>query len=177
MADRIFDAFLRNSLVEAMELADESDCLTVRPLPPLPPSHYVCVFALPYLRRLASGLVEAAAGPVLTGIHFPASYLRGGDERLALMVASVLTPDVFHPNISAAGTVCFGSRFVAGTPIGEILWHLHELLSYRVLGLDERDALNREACRLLRERPDILGLLPYRPLRRARRALTVTVNA
>lgn len=176
MGDQVFMRFLQNSLIEAMELADPSDCLRLTPIPPLLPSSYLLAFDVQYLRRLPSGVVEVAARPVLAGLHFPPGYLRGGQGHLSMTLASMLTPDIVHPNISRAGTVCLGRHFAAGTPIAEVLWHLHEIVSYRALVVDERDAFNPEACRLLRERPDLLERLPYRPLRRARRALAARVE-
>lgn len=176
MADQVFTAFLHHALIDAMELADESDHLRVIPVPPLPASRFFCEFALPYLQRLPSEVVAVAPGPVLAGIHFPPDYLSSGDQRLGMMVASVLTPDIVHPNISGAGMVCLGTSLWPGTPIRDILWHLHEVLAYRVMSLDEGNALNPTACRLLREHADLLGGLEYRPLRRRRRPFTVTVE-
>ena len=97
--DRVLYAFLENSHTEATALAEQSDILQLTPLPPLPPSVYLCEFVVPYLRRLPSGLVEIAPGPVQMVINFPEDYLRSTDPRLYLRVASLLTPDVTHPNL------------------------------------------------------------------------------
>jgi hypothetical protein len=155
-----------------MELADESDVLRVLPCPPLPPAAYVCEFRVRYLRRAPSGLVEVAPGPVLAGLRFPEDYLRAADAHLYLKVASVLTPDLVHPNVLGP-VVCLGSAFAPGTPVRVLLWELYEILAYRNLTLDERNALNPEACRLLREHAHFLNQLEAPPLRRGRLPLRV----
>lgn len=175
MPDRVFANFLQNALIEARELAAESHVLRVCPMPPLPPSSYLCQFGLPYLRRLPSGLVEVAPGPVLAGIHFPEDYLRAADPHLYLKIASVLTPDLVHPNVHGS-TVCLGSAFAPGTPIRVLLWELFDILAYRNVSLDERNALNPMACRLLRAHPHLFDKLESRPLRRGGRPPQVAVE-
>jgi hypothetical protein len=169
MSDQVFMTFLHNTLIQAMELADESDVLRVIPRPPLPPAAYVCEFRVPYLRRTPSGIVEVAPGPVLAGLRFPEDYLRAADPHLFLKVASILTPLV-HPNILGP-LVCLGSKFAPGTPVRMLLWELYEIVAYRNVTLDEHNALDPEACRLLREHPHLLGQLEAPPLRRGRRPL------
>lgn len=176
MSDRVFSSFLEHTFGEAKALAAGSDVLTIIPVLPWPPATYCCVFAVRYLRRPPSGIVEVAPGPVEVGLHFPQDYLRSSDPRLGLKVAAMLTEDFFHPNVRDSA-ICLGSAFAPGTPIRWLLWELHEVVAYRNVGLDERNALNPEACRLLRQRPEILaGLGPFRPLRRRARPVQVTVT-
>jgi hypothetical protein len=94
MSDRVYTTFLENTLTQALALADESDILQVLPLPPLPPSRYLCQFKLPFLRRVPSGEVVVAGGPVLAGLHFPEDYLHSAEPPLHLKVAAVLTTDL-----------------------------------------------------------------------------------
>lgn len=176
MTDRVFSSFLEHTFREARTVADESDVLTIVPVLPWPPATYGCEFAVSYLRRLSSGIAEVAPGPVKVAIHFPQDYLRSSDPRLGLKVAAMLTEDFFHPNVHGPA-ICLGSAFAPGTPVRWLLWELYEVLAYRNVGLDERNALNPEACRLLRQRPEILaGLGEARPLRRRARPTQITVT-
>ena len=51
----------------------------------------------------------------------------------------------------------------------ELIWHVYEILTYRNLNLDERDALNPQACRYLRLHPEVLAALRPPPLRQRSR--------
>ena len=53
--DAIFNRFLENAFTEAMELSQKSAVLRVRPLPPHPPSSYLCEYHVHHLRRTHSG--------------------------------------------------------------------------------------------------------------------------
>lgn len=177
LSDAVFATFLQRTVVESMDAAGESDILTLVPLPPLPPATYRCEFSVRYLRRIGAGLVEPAPGPVVAALHFPQDYLRSVDAHLGVRVVSLVTPDVVHPNVRGAA-VCLGAGFAPGTPIRTLLWELYEILTYRNVTLDERNALDPEACRLLRARPELLAQLgDAPPLRRARRHPQMTVDA
>ena len=153
--DGVFRLFLENTYTEAMEFAARSDVLRIAPVGGSPPFSYACNFRVQYLQRLPSGTVEIHPGPVHCLIHFPNDYLRSTDPKFYMRVASVLTSDFVHPNV-AGGIVCLGGGFAAGTPISELLWLLFQIVSYRNCTLDERNALNAEACRLLRACPELL---------------------
>jgi hypothetical protein len=120
--------------------------------------------------------VDLAPGPVLTALHFPKDYLRSFDPRLPFKVVSILTRDFVHPNV-AVPTVCLGSGLAPGTPIRALLTALHEIVTYRNVSLDERNAMNPEACRLLRQHPQLLDGLDRPPLRSSRPRPRVTVRA
>ncbi len=173
MSDQVFLAFLHNTLIQALALAEVSEILHIFPLPPLPPSRYLCVFQLPYLRRLPSGVVDVAAGPVQAGVSFPEDYLYAADPHLYLKVASMLTQDFVHPNVRGSA-ICLGAAFAPGTPIRALIWELYDILAYRNVTLDERNALNPEACRLLRAHPNLLDRLEVRPLRRRAKSVPIT---
>jgi hypothetical protein len=186
--DRVFLAFLRNTASEARELQSRSDVAILDPDGPcddagepgrqgeatahaaLPPCAYTCTFRVPYLRRLPSGVVDVHPGPVVCGVRFPEDYLRCIDPMLFLKIASVFNPDFLHPNV-LAGAVCLGSRFAPGTPITGLIWELYEIVTYRNCTVDERDALNPEACRLIREYPALREKLERPRLFRSPRRL------
>jgi hypothetical protein len=166
--DRIFRTFLENTAAEAAEIQARSDVVLINPLPPAPPSRYCCVFDLPYLCRRTDGTVDLHEAPVMCGIHLPDDYLRSTDPRLFLKVAAVLNLDFLHPNV-LSGCVCLGAAFAPGTPITALVWELFDIVSYRNCTIEERNALDPEACRLVREYPSLLANLPRRSLFRKSR--------
>jgi hypothetical protein len=174
--DHIFQTFLENTAVDAAELQDRSAVMTLTPLPPLPPSRYACMFQIPYLHRLRSGIVAIHPGPVHCYIRFPEDYLRSADDRLYMKVASVLDPQFVHPNV-LVGAICLGSAFSPGTPIGALIWELFDIVTYRNCTVDERNALNPEACRLVREYPSLLEQLDRPSLFRSSRSIQVSVRS
>jgi hypothetical protein len=172
--DVIFQRFLDNAAAEAEDLADRSDVLSVH-TDPRAPATFWCEFAVPYLQRLAGGLVGIHPGPVLAAVHFPPDYLRSTDPHLYLHVAAVATPRVAHPNIRGSG-VCLGSAFRAGTRLGIILRELYEIFTYSNYSLVESNSLNPEACRLLRAHGHLLEDLAPRPFVRRTPHLRVRVS-
>lgn len=175
--DRVFQSFLENTADDALELQERSDVLALTPIPPMPPSRYGCTFQVPYLQRLPSGTVDIVAGPVLCAISFPEDYLRSTDPTLFMKMASVLSPGFLHPNVSPVGNVCLGADFAPGTPIGALVMEIFEIVTYRNCMVDERNALNPEACRLIREYPSFLEKLTPPPLVRATRPIRVAVRS
>jgi hypothetical protein len=160
-----------------MALAEKSDVLRITPLPPFPPCGYVCEFDVAHLRRLPEGVVEISAGPVVAAVLFPEDYLHSTDPRLYLKVASVIEPlNLVHPNINGYA-VCLGSAFAPGTPITALLWELYDIVSYQNVTLDERNAMNPEACRLLREHAELLARLRSEPFLRRQHKIRMRVNA
>jgi hypothetical protein len=174
----VYESFLQSSLIDAMELAEQSDGrMQVFPQAPLPPSRYGIAFKVPFLRQLPSGMVDVVTTePLLVGLSFPEWYLRSADPHLLLSIISVITPRVLHPNVRGS-LVCMGDRLVPGTPLRLLLFSLYEVIGYRNLGLDERNALAPDACRFLRAHPDLLARLMAPPLRSRRSALSVTMVA
>jgi hypothetical protein len=173
----VYDAFLQSGFVDAMELAEHSEGrLQIFPQPPLPPSRYGVAFNVPFLRQSPSGTVEVVTGePVLIGLSFPEWYLRSSDRHLVLSIVSVLTPRVLHPNVLGS-LVCLGDRLRPGTSLRILLYELYEVIGYRNLGLDERNALAPDACRLLRGHPDLLAKLVAPPLRSRPSPLSVSAR-
>jgi hypothetical protein len=173
--DQIFRMFLENTAKDAVALQQKSEVATLAPLPPFPPSRYICTFRIPYLQRLPTGIVAIDAGPVLCGISFPEDYLRSTDPKLFLKVASIMNPGFVHPNV-LIGSVCLGSHFAPGTPIDALIWELFEIATYRNCTVDERNALNPEACRLVREYPSLLDKLGRPSLLRRSPSIDVEVK-
>ena len=162
--DRVRLRFLEGAASEARQLSEASEVLTITPFPPYPAATYVCEFRVPHLCRTDSGRVEVSEGPVICGIHFPEDYLRSVDPKLPLKVASLLRPKNFiHPNVGM-GSICLGYRFAPGTRMRLLLHELHEIVSYQNYSLDETNAMDAEACRLLRAHPKLLEALEPRPL-------------
>ena len=174
--DRIYRTFLENTLEEARQLQSRSDILTLTPRPPLPPSAYGCEFRTPYLAREPDGTISRREGPVYCAVHFPEDYLRSADSKLYMKVAMVLNPDFVHPNCTR-GVVCLGSGFGPGTPLSALIWELGEIVTYRNCTLTEANALNAEACRLLRANPGVLDQLERPRLFRAARKLKIELKA
>src|SRR5688572_2366566 len=127
--DRMFQRFLENTADEAQELARRSDVMTLHVVRPLPALCYLCVFRVPYLRRVPEGSVAIAAGPVISAVRFPGDFLRSIDSRLFIRVAALLTPDLVHPNV-LDGIVCLGAAFAPGTPLTGVVWQLYEIVTY-----------------------------------------------
>jgi hypothetical protein len=78
--------------------------------------------------------------------------------------------------VSDAGNVCLGGDFAPGTPLSGIVWELFEIVTYRNCTVDERNALNPEACRMVREYPLLLEQLAPPPLLRAARPIRIAVR-
>jgi hypothetical protein len=163
--DRVFDAFCLAAAGEAEALAAQSDVLTITALPPLPPSRFLLRFALPYLRRRPDRTINCAPGPILAVICFPADYLLGSDPLLWMRVVRIDNPDLVHPNVRE-GIVCLGAQFSPGTPFRVLARTVYDLLTYQLMTLDERNALDPEACRALRASPELLARLSAPPLTR-----------
>ena len=168
--DVVFQRFLENTASDAVDLQRTSDVVTLQALPPQPASRYVCEFRVPYLRRLPAGTVVLDPGPVACSIRFPCDYLRSGDTRLYIRVAAVLSPDFIHPNV-LHGVVCLGAAFAPGTPLRGLLWQLWEVITYQNCTVDERNAMNGEACRLVRAYPHLIASLERPRLFRPRQRL------
>ena len=177
MMDRVFQTFLENTADDALELQEKSDVLVLTPIPPLPPSRFGCTFQVPYLQRLSTGTVEIHPGPVHCAITFPEDYLRSTDPKLFMKMASVLSSGFLHPNVSPVGNVCLGADFAPGTPIGALVWELFDIVTYRNCTVDERNALNPEACRLVREYPSFLEKLTPPSLVRPARPIRIAVRS
>jgi hypothetical protein len=178
--DSILSEFLHRNYAEARALAAQSAVLTVCSPPGQPlPTHILCAFhGIPYLRKRSDSTVETVPdGEILVGVHFPPDYLRSTDRALYLKLISLLSPpSFFHPNVHAP-VLCPGVQLTPGLPLVALLWHIFDIVSYRNLTLDERNALDHQACRYLRQHPEVLAQLRPPPLRRRRLQVTPLANA
>ena len=170
--DRVFDAFCLAAQREADALTAQSDVLTVTALPPEPPSRFLLQFRVPYLRRTPRNTFDIAPGPVSAAIHFPADYLLGTTPNLWFRIVQVLTDDFAHPNVRQ-GVLCLGSQFHPGTPFRALVRTLYDLLTYQLMTLDERNALDADVCRAIRATPHLLDPLSAPPLIRRSHRLTL----
>ncbi len=128
------------------------------------PKYYIVAFeGIEHLTKGTDGTVHKSMEPLIIEICLPRDYLRSVDPNLGIRVVGIVSP-IFHPNIFAPA-MCLGTAFQAGTPVHEILRMVYELVSYQVMTADEGDALNPEACRFVRENPDLLQSLRRKPFR------------
>lgn len=184
--DEILNRFLKRGWKEAITLSVESDLLRIASVPVTdPPTMHLLLFQqIEFLRRERSGEISVANNPIAVGVNFPLDYLRSSDPRLYIKIATLLDPvtldphpDYFHPNVdSVSGTICLGAGFRPGTPFPALIWHLYEIITYQNFSLDERNALNREACRYLRDHSEVISTLRIRPLRRRRLRASAVVQ-
>ena len=174
MPDLILDRFLDNAAAEAADLVRRSEVLDVH-TDPRAPATFFCRFAVPYLQRQSGGVVAIHPGPVFAAVHFPPDYLRSTDRHLYMHVAGVMTGAVVHPNIYGQ-CCCLGSAFRPGTRLALILRELYEIFTYSNYTLVESNALNPEACRLLRAHTHLLDQLKPPPFLRRTTTLRVKVT-
>ena len=144
--DQVFAGFLEHQLEAGMALAARSTLLTLVPSTGTAPDRYVARFACRGLVRAPGGAIVEGEG-FEVGIWFPADYLRRAD---AIEVVSWLGPrNVFHPNVGPGPNggqfICVG-RIERATPLVEILMRAYEVVTYQRVTMDERDALDHEAC-------------------------------
>jgi len=174
--DQVYRAFLENTWQDALDMNARSEVLRLEPERHSPPARYSCIFAVPYLRKLPSGTVEVAPGPVVTLIGFPPDYLYSTDPHLYMRIAAMITPDFLHPNVGLRGGICLGAAFTAGTPLSALVWELWGIVTYRNRNVDERNAMTGEACRLIRASEALVESLAAPPLFRKASRLKVQVR-
>lgn len=166
--DNVMQSFLQQVCAEARALSMQSDILTiVNPEDDPVPSKVLAYFhGVPHLRRCPDGAVEhVAQGSIVVGIAFPCDYLRSTDRWMPLQLISLLAPATFfHPNVKAP-VLCPGSQLTPGMSLTGLIYHIYDILTYRNINTDERDALNPEACRYFRQHPEVLAALQPPPLR------------
>jgi ubiquitin-protein ligase len=75
-------------------------------------------------------------------------YLRRVDPS----VVTLLTPYVWHPNVSGPA-ICLG-RMRPATPINDLVIQIVEILTYLNYTPIEHDSLNRDACQWARNHTD-----------------------
>ena len=161
MSDHVFEAFLARQRDQALALARDSDLLQLTSLGD-PPDRYRALFT-------CRGLVCDAAGQIAeadwfeVGVCFHRDYLRSASTFRAL---TWLGPrHIWHPNISNEHpAVCIG-HLAPGTSLVDILYQLHEMITWNRFNMREDDSLNPAACQWARHN---VARLPVdrRPLKR-----------
>jgi hypothetical protein len=164
--DSVFARFLSGQHDEAMRLAAESDFLDVEPLGSPPHQRYLAHYSCTGLVRPPGGIVSEASEFVV-GISLADDYL---DVFRPLDVAVWLYPrDMFHPAVRVDGpfdrmVTCLGA-LPRGAPLVDVLFQLHEIVTWNIVNQNEYDALNYDACVWARHNPDRFPV-DTRPLRR-----------
>ena len=138
--DCVFRDFLEREYEAGMALAAASDRVSLRPLGPAPTSAYFAHFNCTGLVRRNGKVVEH--DDFLVGIRFPDGYLEIFDT--ARVLSWCAPNEIWHPNIHAP-FVCVGNM-QAGTPLVDLLYQLHEVITYQNVEMREQNALNHDAC-------------------------------
>jgi hypothetical protein len=171
MPDAILTDFLREQFAQAVQLASESDLVTVTPLRGNPPSQYVLEFFCKGLAKDEHGAIVQSDGPWGFGVNFPATYLRGNFHSAEVLAYLGPVPKPFHPNLRPP-FVCLEVR--PATSLVDLIYSLFELLTWSLLSTHD-EGLNHEASQYYRNEQDPKRFpIDRRPLKR--RALNLTVK-
>jgi hypothetical protein len=139
--DRILQSWLEHQLADATALAQSSDLLTLLPQADTPPRSYIVCFDCQTLVQVDGDVRPWRECVVL--FRFPLDYLRVVPD--PAWVLSLLSPqNLYHPNV-AAPFLCIG-RIAPGTSLRELIFQVHDVLTFAKLTPREDDALNRDAC-------------------------------
>lgn len=159
--DKILDSWLQRQHAEAMALAAHSDLLALEAEPGMQaPRRYIARFDSPTLVRRGTEVQRARGFAVM--FRFPDEYLRAPSD--AAQVVALLGPrHLFHPNV-AAPFVCIG-RMAPGTGLCELIYQVHDILTFQKFTPREDDALDRDACAWVRRHLHLFPLSSA-PLRR-----------
>lgn len=177
--DKILHRFLQNSFLETKELEKNSDVFSIISWNDDPPSQFFLAFKdINYLsKNVQKNEVRLTKSPVFVNVFFPPDYLRSMDPNLNLKIVRILNADFFHPNIKQPlGFICLGHNFLHGSSMCDIIFHIYDIVTYQNITVEERDALNPEACRYCRANPGILQKLHNQPLRRRKLKLNIKVE-
>jgi hypothetical protein len=141
MTTTIVRNFLETQQREATALAAASDLLDLEALDGPPAQRYIATFKCKGVVRTDNGGF-AVAERFHVGIWLPDDYDEVFiPERVLFWIGP---QNVLHPNI-APPLICPGHAY-AGMPLVELLYQLFEMISYRKVQMNERDALNRSSC-------------------------------
>jgi hypothetical protein len=186
MMDAVMKSFLEDSFQRGQRLASDSGVLSLDfDRMSFPPEAYLLRFEGTYLRVEQTGIVEPTHGPLAAEVRFPPEYLRSTDPHLYLKICTLLHPafllgphpDFFHPNVQpGSGAICLGNKFEPGTRLDALIHHLYEILTYQNFSSLEWDCLDPVAARFLREHPEVLSALQWKPLKRTSRRFSVSLG-
>jgi ubiquitin-protein ligase len=168
--DPIYRRFMERQMAEGMALASSSDVLHLR-VPPIAPPHFVAEYHCKGLIRDAATGEIREANRFEVGIYFPPNYLRRAEP---FEMLRLFTTCVWHPNVSyELPLICIG-RLTPGTPLVDILYQIHDILTFQKYNPRENDSLNKIACAWARENHHRFPI-DRRPLKR--RSLNLEVQA
>jgi hypothetical protein len=120
VADPILGSFLERMQGDALELAEASDIVDVRPIDGPPPTRYLVDLLCRGLVREASGEIREA-DRFTVGLFFPPDYLRRVDPA---RIVTILAPlNIWHPNVLGP-LICLG-RIEPGTGIVDLLYQVY----------------------------------------------------
>ncbi|MDH5541236.1 MAG: hypothetical protein OEY03_17695 [Rhizobacter sp.] len=159
--DEIFETWLRRQHDEARALSDTSDVLSLAAeTGAAAPRRFIARFASPTMVLDGSAVRRADGFAVL--FQFPRDHLRSACDPGQLV--HLLGPaNTFHPNV-APPFICIG-RVAPATGLCELIYQVHEILTFQKLTPREDDALNRDACAWARRHMNLFPLSTA-PLRR-----------
>lgn len=140
MNDPVYTAFLACQQKEAMALAAASDLVDVFPVGLPPFQRYILRFKCRGLVRTENGVEEADRFDL--GIYFPPDYIRHAVP--GEVITWFFPLNVFHPNIRPP-FLCPG-KLKSGTTLVEIIYQCFEIITYQKVTMNEKDALNKNAC-------------------------------
>ena len=169
--DRVLDTWLGRQYAEGMALCAASDVLALLPEPGRrPPQRFIARFSSPTMVRIGPpGSPVTRWDGFAALFQFPSDYLRSAPD--AARIVSLLAPlHAFHPNV-APPFICIG-RIVPGTGLCELIYRVHEIMTFRKVTPREDDALNPDACVWARNNAP-LSLLSAAPLLRRPVAFSV----
>lgn len=171
MNDTVLRSFLARQHEAALALAAHSDLLELTPLDGFPSQRWIARFK-------CRGLVKDPDGAIGIGTDFGVhlwlddGYLRYADPAKNLFFVG--PRGTWHPNVSdKMPFICIGD-IAPGTPLCELLFRIHEVLTYQRVTTVESHALNRAACAYARAHLAEFPIDP-RPLKRAASQPTIAV--
>ena len=148
--DLVMQRFLESQCADANALAAASDLLSLYPYGNPPHQLYRAAFR-------CGGLVCRPGGEIGPADHFevlirfPDDYLRKANPME--VVTWLGPPNVWHPNIRPP-VVCVG-HIAPGTRLVDLLYQLHEIITWRKVTMNEFDALNHAACQWARDNTNL----------------------
>jgi hypothetical protein len=171
MNDKILESFLEAQNREGLELARQSDLLELYPQGNRPFRCWIARFRCRGLVLTREGEVSEA-DDFAVAIYFPDDYLRRAHTAEVL---TWLTPgNIYHPNCSLdLPLICIG-KMGPGMALVEILYQVFEIITYTKVTMNERNALNKPACRWARQNAELFPI-DERPLKR--QPMHIQVNA
>lgn len=163
MPDKTLKSFLTEEYEEVRKFAESSDLVEIDPVGRPPYQRYVISLFGRGLVLRAGEVVEARNFKV--GVQIPDDYLRYVLPGEVLMCLEPMT--CYHPNINGP-FMCVGS-IRPGTSLVDLTYQCYEIFGYSNVTMDERDALNPDACRWARENQHRFPIEDRPLMRRSRR--------